>query len=81
MCGQLAGDTNGASPRYSEVEQAVPLRRIEKLFLELEQAAPDDARIHGVRAAVYAERAREETSLMAQGIYRAAARDSEERSD
>ena len=40
------------------------------------QAAPDDAAAHAVRAAVYAERARRETSLMAQGIYGAAERES-----
>jgi alkyl sulfatase BDS1-like metallo-beta-lactamase superfamily hydrolase len=44
------------------------------------QAAPDDARVHGVRAAVYAERRRRETSLMARGIYGAAARESEAKS-
>ena len=41
------------------------------------QAAPEDAEAHGARAAIYRERVREETSLMAQGIYGAAARDSE----
>ncbi|MDX1650356.1 MAG: alkyl sulfatase dimerization domain-containing protein, partial [Myxococcota bacterium] len=40
------------------------------------QAAPDDAAVHGVRAAVYRERTARESSLMAKGIYRAAARDS-----
>jgi len=41
------------------------------------QAAPDDARVHGARAAIYAERRRRESSLRAKGIYGAAARDSE----
>ncbi len=41
------------------------------------QAAPDDSRAHGVRSQVFRARAETETSLMAQGIYRAAARDSE----
>jgi alkyl sulfatase BDS1-like metallo-beta-lactamase superfamily hydrolase len=41
------------------------------------QAAPEDDGVHRVRAAVYRQRAETETSLMAQGIYRAAARDSE----
>ena len=41
------------------------------------QAAPDDARAHAARAAIYRRRTEHETSLMAQGIYRAAARDSE----
>jgi alkyl sulfatase BDS1-like metallo-beta-lactamase superfamily hydrolase len=41
------------------------------------RADPDDERTRGVRAAVYRERARSETSLMAKGIYKAAARDVE----
>ena len=40
------------------------------------QAAPDEPRVHEVRAAVYAQRAKSETSLMAKGIYRAAAKES-----
>ena len=41
------------------------------------QADPDDRRVREIRAAVYAQRAKAESSLMAKGIYRAAARDSE----
>jgi alkyl sulfatase BDS1-like metallo-beta-lactamase superfamily hydrolase len=41
------------------------------------QAAPEDARVHGVRASVYRERRHRETSLMAKGIYGAAVRESE----
>jgi alkyl sulfatase BDS1-like metallo-beta-lactamase superfamily hydrolase len=37
------------------------------------QASPDDASIHGVRAEVYAARAKQERSLMARGVYAAAA--------
>ena len=44
-------------------------------------AAPDDARTRGVRAAVYRARAKAETSLMAKGIYGAAARDCEPDAD
>jgi alkyl sulfatase BDS1-like metallo-beta-lactamase superfamily hydrolase len=40
-------------------------------------AAPDDDEIAGVRADVYAQRARTETSLMARGIYSGAARENE----
>jgi alkyl sulfatase BDS1-like metallo-beta-lactamase superfamily hydrolase len=43
------------------------------------QAAPGDAGVHRIRAAVYRQRAGTETSLMAQGIYGAAARESEVR--
>jgi alkyl sulfatase BDS1-like metallo-beta-lactamase superfamily hydrolase len=42
------------------------------------QAAPEDAGVRRARAAVYRRRAEAETSLMAQGIYGAAARESEE---
>ena len=43
------------------------------------QAAPDDPALHAIRATIYRERARQETSLMAQGIYGAAARESEKK--
>jgi Tfp pilus assembly protein PilF len=43
------------------------------------QAAPEDGTAHSVRAAIYGERRKHETSLMAKGIYGAAARDSEQR--
>jgi hypothetical protein len=39
-------------------------------------AAPDDTGAHGVRADVYAARRQEESSLMAKGVFGAAARDS-----
>jgi len=41
------------------------------------QAAPSDRESAAIRAAIYRERAKNETSLMAQGVYNAAARDSE----
>ncbi len=41
------------------------------------QAEPEDGTVQAARARVYSERARHETSLMAKGIYRAAARESE----
>ncbi len=40
-------------------------------------AAPDDTVVHGARAAIYETRRRAEPSLMAKGIFRAAARESE----
>ncbi|MBW2313070.1 MAG: MBL fold metallo-hydrolase [Deltaproteobacteria bacterium] len=43
-------------------------------------AAPDDAGVHRVRGSVFRQRADGETSLMAQGIFGAAARESEDRS-
>ncbi|HTX50567.1 MAG TPA: alkyl sulfatase dimerization domain-containing protein [Caulobacteraceae bacterium] len=43
------------------------------------QAEPDDARIHAVRAEIYQRRRDRETSLMAKGIFGAAANDSRAR--
>jgi hypothetical protein len=43
-------------------------------------AEPESPTVHGVRAAVYDVRRRQETSFMATGIFRAAAHDSRERS-
>ena len=40
-------------------------------------AAPDDATIHADRAEIYEQRRRAEPSLMAKGIFKAAARESE----
>jgi alkyl sulfatase BDS1-like metallo-beta-lactamase superfamily hydrolase len=40
------------------------------------KADPEDRRVHGIRAAIYDERAKAETSLMARGVYIAAADDS-----
>lgn len=44
-------------------------------------AAPDDHSVHGVRAEVYSQRRRSETSLMAKGIFAAAARQSRQVSE
>jgi alkyl sulfatase BDS1-like metallo-beta-lactamase superfamily hydrolase len=43
------------------------------------QAEPGDASAHVIRASIYAERRRRETSLMAKGVFGAAARESEAR--
>ena len=45
------------------------------------QAAPDDAKVRGAHTSVYSGRAEHESSLMAKGIYGAAARDSSAKSD
>jgi alkyl sulfatase BDS1-like metallo-beta-lactamase superfamily hydrolase len=42
-------------------------------------AAPDDKRAHGARAEIYTARRKGETSLMAHGIFGAAARESEKK--
>jgi hypothetical protein len=44
-------------------------------------ATPDSKRIHEIRAAIYTERRKIETSFMATGIYRSAALDSKARID
>ena len=41
------------------------------------QAAPDDATVHTTRAAIYEQRRKAESSLMAKGLFRAAAAESE----
>jgi hypothetical protein len=41
-------------------------------------AEPEDSAIHADRAAIYDKRRRAETSLMSKGIFKAAARESEE---
>ena len=82
LAGRLAELAGGADRLASAAEDAArdgDLDLASHLVEFAAQAAPEDARVHGVRAAVYAERARRETSLMAQGIYGAAARESEAR--
>jgi alkyl sulfatase BDS1-like metallo-beta-lactamase superfamily hydrolase len=50
-------------------------------LIELAAAAsPSDARVHALRARIYEERREREASLMAKGIFAAAARDSAEKS-
>lgn len=44
------------------------------------QASPNDASAHAIRSRIYGERRRRETSLMAKGIFGAAARESAEKS-
>lgn len=45
------------------------------------RAAPEDITVHGIRRDVYRERRKTEFSLMAKGIFNAAAQDSEDRID
>lgn len=74
---ELAG---GADVLVRRAEQAVAdgdLRLACHLVDLAGWAAPDDSVIHGARAAVYEARRKAEPSLMAKGIFRAAARDSE----
>lgn len=72
----LAGGA-GALAAAAEREHAAGRLALACQLVELAaQAEPEDARVHAIRAEVYAERRRRETSLMAKGVYGAAARDS-----
>jgi alkyl sulfatase BDS1-like metallo-beta-lactamase superfamily hydrolase len=79
----LAALAGGAQALAAAAEREAAAGRLDLACQLVElaaQAAPEDAHAHGVRAAVYAERRRRETSLMAKGIYGAAARESEAKS-
>ena len=76
----LADLAGGAPVLAARAEQAVAegdLRLACHLVDLAAWAAPSDAAVHGVRAEVYAQRRREERSLMAKGIFAAAARASQ----
>ncbi len=72
----LAGGAPVLARRASEVAADGDLRLAAQLAEWAVQADPDDVGAHAVRAEVYEQRRREESSLMAQGIFRAAADDS-----
>lgn len=84
LAATLAGLAGGARRLADEAEKLAAEDRL-ALACELAelaaQATPDDRKVHGVRAAVYARRREHETSLMARGIYGAAARESRAKSD
>jgi alkyl sulfatase BDS1-like metallo-beta-lactamase superfamily hydrolase len=76
----LAALAGGADALAGAAERDAAAGRLDLACELVELAAhaePESARIHAIRAAVYAERRRRETSLMAKGVYGAAARDSE----
>jgi alkyl sulfatase BDS1-like metallo-beta-lactamase superfamily hydrolase len=76
----LAGLAGGAAALAAAAEREAAAGRLDLACELVELAAraePESARIHAIRAAVYAERRRRETSLMAKGVYGAAARESE----
>lgn len=76
---RLAGGADRLAVRASEVAAAGDLRLAAQLAEWAAQAGPDDAEVHRVRAAVYQERHRAETSLMAKGIFAHAALQSTDR--
>ena len=76
---RLAGGSDRLAKRALEVADAGDLRLAAHLVEWAVQAEPDNAGAHDARAAVYRERRSEELSLMAQGVFGAAARESEAR--
>ncbi len=76
----LAGGADVLAERAAALLADGDLRLAGQLAEWSAQAAPHDAGIHRIRAAVYEARRAEATSLMAKGIYSAAVRESAERS-
>jgi alkyl sulfatase BDS1-like metallo-beta-lactamase superfamily hydrolase len=82
LAGELAGLAGGAAvlaKRALELADAGDLRLACHLAELAVQAEPNSREAHGARADVYAAHRRAATSLMAKGIYGAAARDSRSR--
>jgi glyoxylase-like metal-dependent hydrolase (beta-lactamase superfamily II) len=80
----LAALAGGARALVTAAEREAAAERLDLAchLVELAvQAEPEDAAAHAARATIYAERRKRETSLMAKGIYGAAARDSRARAD
>ncbi len=73
----LAGGAAALAARAEQLASQDSLALACHLVELAARAAPGDARIHAARAAIYRERARSESSLMAKGIFRAASRESE----
>ncbi|HEU5085048.1 MAG TPA: alkyl sulfatase dimerization domain-containing protein [Acidimicrobiales bacterium] len=75
---RLAGGPRALSVRAEEVADADDLRLACQLVEWAAAAAPDDAEVHGRRAAIYQRRREHESSLMSKGIFGTAAQESEE---
>lgn len=73
---ELSGGANALADRAEQAAADGDHRLAGHLIEWASLAAPDDAAIHRVRAALLQQRADQETSLMAKGIYRAAANES-----
>jgi alkyl sulfatase BDS1-like metallo-beta-lactamase superfamily hydrolase len=82
LAGELAALAGGAATLVARA-RALAEARSWRLACELVElaalAAPDDRAVHAARAEIYTGRRSEELSLMARGIYAAAARESAER--
>jgi alkyl sulfatase BDS1-like metallo-beta-lactamase superfamily hydrolase len=72
----LAGGAHRLATRARELSDAGELRLACHLADLAAGAAPDDVAVHSVRAEIYQARRDQERSLMAKGIYAAAARES-----
>ncbi|GAC1309438.1 MAG: hypothetical protein NVSMB16_05890 [Acidimicrobiales bacterium] len=73
----LAGGAGALAQRAAAVAGAGDLRLACQLAEWAAEAAPHDPAVHEARAAIYDARRRAEPSLMAKGIYAAAARESQ----
>jgi len=81
VAGEVAALAGGALPlakRAMEVADGGDLRLACQLVEWAADAAPADAEVHEIRARIYEQRRKAETSLMAKGIFAAAMRSSEE---
>ena len=74
---ELAGGTRALAKRARELAEAGELRLACHLVELATQAAPEDRDAHAQRAWIYLRRREGELSLMARGIYRSAAEDSQ----
>jgi len=72
----LAGGADVLARRATEVAEAGDLRLACQLVEWAATAAGDDPAVHEVRARVYEQRRKAETSLMAKGIFAGAVRES-----
>lgn len=77
----LAGGAQVLAERAEALMHQGDLRLAGQLAEWAADAVPDDPGVHRVRAAVYRQRRQAATSLMAKGIYTAAMRQSEERTE
>jgi len=77
---ELAGGVEALLSRAREAAESADLRLACHLVDMAAWAAPEDPTVHADRAAIYWQRRKSESSLMAKGIY-AAARESESVAD
>ena len=74
---RLSGGADVVARRAKELAESGDLRLACHLADFAGWAEPDNPEVHAIRAAVYEIRRKHETSLMAKGIYKGAARESE----